>query len=218
MGVDRLRVAQHSAGESTGESTEEGRGMSGGGRRRALRPAVVGGLAAAMAATAGVGSLVAVAPASSAATRAVHAPALLEVLAVPGYGRVLGNAKHLSLYVLSSEQGTKQVCTGKCLKLWPPVLVGAKVKAVSLGAGVTGHVGLVARSATTKQVTFNGYPLFGFAGDTGPHQSRGEGIKAFGGTWTLVRPGAKTAAATGVQPAKAAAKAPGTTTSAGSGY
>ncbi len=137
---------------------------------------------------------------------AARAPRFLEVLAVPGYGKVLGNAKHFSLYVLSSERGAKKACAGKCLSIWPPLLVAATAKSVSLGAGVTGHVGFVKRSATAKQVTLNGYPLFYFAKDTGPGQSHGEGIVAFGGTWTLVRPSAKTAAATPVRPAGKPAK------------
>ncbi len=166
-------------------------------------------------------SLAVLAPASTAATRtatgqaatgqaatghAARAPGFLEVLAVPGYGKVLGNAKHFSLYVLSSERGTKKACVGKCLAIWPPLLVASAAKSVSLGAGVTGHVGFVKRSATTKQVTLNGYPLFYFAKDTGPSQTHGEGIVAFGGTWTLVRPSAQTAAATPVRPASKPAK------------
>jgi len=177
---------------------------------RAARAAAAAGVTALA-----LGSIVALAPPSSAAKRVAHPAAFLQVLAVPTYGKVLGNAKHFSLYALSSEKGTKATCTGKCLSIWPPVLVSTKVKAVSLGAGVTGHVGFVKRSATTKQVTLNGYPLFLFAKDTGPHQSHGEGIVAFGGTWTLVRPTAKTAAATLIYPPKKSTKT--TTTSSGSG-
>jgi len=45
-------------------------------------------------------------------------------------------------------------------------------------------------------VTFNSFPLYTFAGDSGARQSHGEGVKAFGGTWTLVNAAAATALAT----------------------
>lgn len=190
--------------------------------RGQLSGSVATKVAAALGVTAlSLGSIAVLAPASIAATHAAtghaatghaatghaaRAPGFLEVLAVPSYGKVLGNAKHFSLYVLSSERGTKKVCAGRCLAIWPPLLVATAAKSVSLGAGVTGHVGFVKRTVTTKQVTLNGYPLFYFAKDTGPGQTHGEGIVAFGGTWTLVRPNAQTAAATPVRPASKSAK------------
>jgi predicted lipoprotein with Yx(FWY)xxD motif len=39
----------------------------------------------------------------------------------------------------------------------------------------------------TKQVTFDGCPLYTFVKDTGAGQTHGEGIVAFGGTWGLLR-------------------------------
>jgi len=36
-------------------------------------------------------------------------------------------------------------------------------------------------------VTYNGWPLYTFVGDSAAHQSNGEGIVADGGTWYLVK-------------------------------
>lgn len=204
--------------KATEHGTSSGRGS---GRRGSLLPrpgrrhgATATGIAVALGVSAlALGPL---APASAASSRPRKAPPFLEAVAVPGYGTVLASSKGFSLYALSSERGSKQACSGACLSVWPPVLVGSKVKTVSLGAGVTGHIGFVQRGATKKQVTLNGYPLFFFAKDTGPRQSHGEGIAAFGGTWTLVRPSAKTPAATLVHSSKAPAKK--STSSYGSGY
>jgi predicted lipoprotein with Yx(FWY)xxD motif len=141
---------------------------------------------------------------------------------VSGFGEILTNAHGFSLYGLSDEFGGKLACTGECLKFWPPVLVSKSATKVSLGAGVTGEIGFVARSATTKQVTFDGYPLYTFVKDSGPGQKHGEGVVAFGGTWGLLRASslilpAKAAAATSTTSTTAASMST-TSTTAASGY
>jgi predicted lipoprotein with Yx(FWY)xxD motif len=42
------------------------------------------------------------------------------------------------------------------------------------------------RSDGTSQVVLNGHPLYTFKMDTAPGQINGEGVVAFGGTWTVV--------------------------------
>jgi len=151
--------------------------------------------------TLALGSLVAVAPVSAATLVSAGDPAFLQAANVGTFGQVLTNSHGMTLYGLSDENGGKLACTGKCLQFWPPALVSTGVMKVSLGAGVAGAIGFVTRSATTKQVTFDGYPLYTFVKDTGAGQAHGEGISAFGGTWGLLRASslivpAKTAAAT----------------------
>jgi len=136
----------------------------------------------------------------------------LQAANVTGFGEILTNAHGFSLYGLSDEFGGKLACTGECLKFWPPVLVRKSVTKVSLGAGVTGEIGFVARSATTKQVTFDGYPLYTFVKDSGAGQTHGEGVAAFGGTWGVLR------ASSLILPAKAAAPSTTSTTAGSSGY
>lgn len=151
--------------------------------------------------TLALGSLVAVAPVSAATLMSAGDPAFLQAANVGTFGQVLTNSHGFTLYGLSDENGGKMACTGQCLQFWPPALVSKSVTKVSLGAGVTGAIGFVTRSATTKQVTFDGYPLYTFVKDTGAGQAHGEGISAFGGTWGLLRASslivpAKTGAAT----------------------
>lgn len=119
----------------------------------------------------------------------------LQAATVSGHGGLLVNGSSRSLYLLSSEKGAKVHCTGTCLSSWPPLLVKDSVTSVSLGSGVKGRIGFLARG-TMKQVTFNSYPLYTYAGDTGPRQANGEGVEADGGTWYLVKADATTATAT----------------------
>jgi predicted lipoprotein with Yx(FWY)xxD motif len=157
--------------------------------------------------------------ATKAKTKAKAKPAaatdFLEVASIGRYGMVLTNSKHFTLYVLSAEGKGKIVCTAACEKAWPPVLVSSSVKHVSVAKGVDGKIGFVRRTATSDQVTYNGYPLYLFVADTGPRQSHGEGIVHFGGTWGMVRASAKTTAATEILPAKAKST---TSTTAKGGY
>jgi predicted lipoprotein with Yx(FWY)xxD motif len=113
-----------------------------------------------------------------------------------GFSGALVNQSSRSLYILSSERGAKLKCTGSCLSSWPPLEVSTSTKTVSLGAGVKGKIGFVARGKGKKQVTFNSFPLYTFVGDSGALQSHGQGIKALGGTWTLVKAGASSASTT----------------------
>jgi predicted lipoprotein with Yx(FWY)xxD motif len=198
-----------SASRSTRRAGADGSGGSPRGRRRARVVAI----AAPGLAVAALGAALAPA-ATSAAGAHLAAKPLLEAISVPTYGTVLGYSNGRSLYVLTSERGGKITCKGACLKYWPPVLVGSGVKTIAVGPGVKGTIGFVARSATTKQVTFDGYPVYLFVGDKGAHQTHGEGVVFRGGTWVLVRCAAKTRAASLIMPMKAATS----TTAASSGY
>jgi predicted lipoprotein with Yx(FWY)xxD motif len=126
-------------------------------------------------------------PGAAAARKPAGSGAFLQAVNIKGYGEVLANSSHMSLYGLSVESVHKLVCNGACLTYWPPLEVSSATKSVSLGPGVSGVVGFVARSATKKQVTFDGIPLYLFIKDTKPGQTFGEGVAAFGGTWGLVR-------------------------------
>jgi predicted lipoprotein with Yx(FWY)xxD motif len=44
------------------------------------------------------------------------------------------------------------------------------------------------RANGTKQVTYNGHPLYRFAGDTAPRQTNGQGSTGFGALWYVLSP------------------------------
>jgi predicted lipoprotein with Yx(FWY)xxD motif len=116
------------------------------------------------------------------------------------YTGTLENAAHRTLYVLSVEKGGTLHCLGSCLSFWPPLLVTAATKSIAVSAAVKGKIGFVTRGSA-KQVTFNSYPVYTYAGDSGPFQSNGENLMADGGTWDIASAAATTPAATPI-PAK----------------
>jgi hypothetical protein len=77
-------------------------------------------------------------------------------------------------------------CSGACAGAWPPVTASGTVTAT--GGAQSSDLGTITRSDGTKQVTYDGHPLYYFAGDSGPGMSSGQGSDQFGAKWWLVTP------------------------------
>jgi predicted lipoprotein with Yx(FWY)xxD motif len=90
---------------------------------------------------------------------------------------VLTSSKGFTLYSFAPDTSTKSNCNGTCAQNWPPVT--GPVTA----AGVMGTFGTIKRSDGSVQATFDGHPLYTFAGDTAPGQAKGNGLNAAGGLW-----------------------------------
>jgi predicted lipoprotein with Yx(FWY)xxD motif len=95
---------------------------------------------------------------------------------------VLTNTKGLTLYTLAGETNGKFICTGACLKSWPPLLVAA-------GTKPTGPVrlGTIKRPEGKTQVTYKGMPVYTFSGDSKKGEANGEGLRDVG-VWHAVTP------------------------------
>jgi len=108
-------------------------------------------------------------------------------------GIVLTNAQGKTLYWFAIDTPTKSNCTGSCLTYWPPVS-GPAVAAA--GASLPHGFGTIAGSDGKTQATYNGHPLYTYAGDTGPGTILGNGLNISGGLWWAMSPsGAKLTAA-----------------------
>jgi predicted lipoprotein with Yx(FWY)xxD motif len=120
----------------------------------------------------GGASSAAVSPRAGAPTKHVVAArhnALLE-------GKALTTVKGLTLYSLSIERHGKFACTGTCVSLWHPLLIGG-------GTKPTGPVKLdtIKRPDGGKtQVAYRGMPLYTYGGDSVPGQANGNGITDVG--------------------------------------
>jgi predicted lipoprotein with Yx(FWY)xxD motif len=94
-----------------------------------------------------------------------------------GGATVLTNSKGFTLYTFAPDTSTTSKCNGSCATSWPPVTGPVT------GAGVTGTFATITRSGGAVQATFDGHPLYTFAGDTAPGQGNGNGVNEFGGLW-----------------------------------
>ena len=98
-------------------------------------------------------------------------------------------------------------CSGACAAAWPAV--PAKGKVTVSGSAKASDLGTITRSDGTKQVTYDGHPLYYFAGDSGPGQTSGQGSDGFGAKWWLVAPsGTQITSSVTASAPKASASAP----------
>jgi len=118
----------------------------------------------------------------------VTGAATVEVSESADFGPILVDGEGMSLYVFmadTQDSGTS-ACTGDCAAEWPPLMTDGDPV---VGAGVDGtRLGTITRDDGSLQVTYNGWPLYRFAGDTAPGDTNGQGIDEFGGLWFLVSP------------------------------
>ena len=139
-----------------------------------------------------------VAGAGAAGARSTAGAATVVQLRLAHYGEVLATPGHVTLYLLSDESPGHITCNSGCLSIWPPLLLPPD-RAVPRGApGVRGRLGTVDRG-NARQVTYNGFPLYTYAGDPGPAGSAGQGIASYGGTWYMVRAAAMAHSSTPVK-------------------
>src|SRR5690349_24477372 len=90
---------------------------------------------------------------------------------------IVVNAKGKTLYRYKDDTKTSAKCNGSCAATWPPLLVAAGTKPVA-GAGVTGSkLGTLKRSDGKMQVTYGGYPLYLFSGDSKAGDVNGQGLE-----------------------------------------
>jgi predicted lipoprotein with Yx(FWY)xxD motif len=50
-------------------------------------------------------------------------------------------------------------------------------------SGVTGKLSTITRPDGTTQATYDGHPLYTYAGDSAPGQAKGNGLNVSGGLW-----------------------------------
>lgn len=105
----------------------------------------------------------------------------------------LNDSQHTSfpVYTLSTDGGHESACQGQCSLIWPPVLTTARPEA---GPSVDQHaLGIIVRPDGTHQVTYNGKPLYLFAGDAyikglpyGSARIDGDGLSTPWGTFDAI--------------------------------
>jgi len=120
----------------------------------------------------------------------VTGEATVQVAESTDFGSILVDGEGMSLYVfLADTQDSGTSTCGDddgCVAEWPPL--------TSQGAPVAGDgvdetlLGTITRDDGTMQVTYNGWPLYLFAGDAAPGDTNGQGLDEFGGLWFLVSP------------------------------
>ena len=128
-------------------------------------------------------------------------------------GTYLADGSGRAVYLWVADSAGKSHCAGACAGAWPPVTATG---IPSASGGVTAaDLGVITRSDGTKQVTYHGHPLYYYAGDTAPGDTKGQGLNGFGAKWWLVSPSG--AALTGTA-GQGPAPSPASSSGAGGGW
>ncbi|HKD97698.1 MAG TPA: hypothetical protein VKB69_08860 [Micromonosporaceae bacterium] len=99
-------------------------------------------------------------------------------------GTYLTDGRGFALYDFVNDTPTSSTCVGSCATFWPPVTSPA-----TAGSGVTASlITTITRPDGTKQVAYNGHPLYFYNGDSAAGQTNGQGLNQEGGVWWLLSP------------------------------
>ena len=94
--------------------------------------------------------------------------------------QVLVNQNGMTLYVFAPDKKNQSTCTGECATFWPPLELASAAPAPSSLPGIAGEFSTGLRADGSRQVTFDGAPLYTWSKDKAPGDMTGQGI---GGVW-----------------------------------
>ncbi len=137
-------------------------------------------------------------PATGEATVAVASTSL---------GDVLVDANGMTLYVFDPDAQGPGTCVDACAASWPPLVEDAPVAGDGVDAGL---LGTATHPDGSEQVTYDGWPLYLWAGDGSPGDVTGQGVQDV--WWVIAADGTVIRgddAATGPEPAGSGGSAPG---------
>ncbi len=130
-------------------------------------------------------------PSSVSAAGSASAVPTVKVAQDTKYGNILTDAQGMTLYVFKKDKPGESMCSGTCVKNWPPLTVPEGMQPAA-APGITGKLGEIERKDDTYQVTYNGMPLYRYARDTKAGDMNGQGL---GGLWYVVPTGSSPSAA-----------------------
>lgn len=117
----------------------------------------------------------------------------------PGIGKVLVDSHGMTLYVFHGDnpllyqlhQDPTPSCYEFCAEFWPPLLTTGAPKGTG---GVDGRMlGTASRADGTRQVTYDGHPLYRCSEDLQPREANGEDVEMFQDAWYAIGPDGKDA-------------------------
>lgn len=105
------------------------------------------------------------------------------------YGEYLTDGAGRALYLFEADSSGKSTCYDDCAKVWPPfITTGIPV----LGNAVNNSlVAIIEREDGSRQVAYNGWPLYYYAKDNGSGDIKGHDIETHGAEWYLLGPDGK---------------------------
>lgn len=107
----------------------------------------------------------------------------IKVVENPKLGKILTDNKGKTLYMFTPDKNSTSECYDQCAVAWPPLLVSSGQPV--LAQGIVGTIGTTTRKDNTRQVTYNGMPLYYYAKDKNPGDVTGQNVE---NKWFVVNP------------------------------
>lgn len=131
-------------------------------------------------------SPVAIGSVASAADTPTKKPAHTLVAKESKLGPMITDGAGMSLYMFTPDRRNVSNCEGGCLAAWPPVMLkaGEGLDDVAVEGNLRRSLlGVAMRFDGSRQVTYNGFPLYNWARDRAPGDMTGQWV---GGIWFLL--------------------------------
>ena len=121
------------------------------------------------------------------ATRSV----VISTRRLPQLGTVLVDGNGRTLYMLVPDRRRLVTCTATCALVWPPLRLAKGLSALARGEAKSHLLASARDPAGGAVVTYDGWPLYTYVGDTAPGQARGQALDLNGGLWYVLAPSGK---------------------------
>jgi predicted lipoprotein with Yx(FWY)xxD motif len=104
---------------------------------------------------------------------------------VAPYGFILVDGAGRTLYAFTADNASRVSCTGACATTVPPLVLPPGDQLAALGRANSSLEGTDPDPSGGTVVTYNGWPLYTYSGDSGPGVANGEGRN---GSWYVMSP------------------------------
>jgi predicted lipoprotein with Yx(FWY)xxD motif len=121
---------------------------------------------------------------------------------VPRLGMVLVDGSGHTLYAFLSDKKRSVTCVGTCTAVWRPITLRAEQALDSNPSLDDKLLGGDPGPNGRRVVTFGGWPLYTYTGDTQAGTATGQNTYSYGGRWSAILPSGALAAGTFVHLAR----------------
>ena len=159
--------------------------------------------------------LVIIVATSGGAAKTAHrsvAPASTISVGRTSLGNTLVDANGRALYLFEADKRGQSTLSAAGQAVWPPLTTTAKPAAA--GGVIASQITLIKGAGGSRQVAYNGHPLYYYVGDHGPGQTKGQGLNEFGARCYVLAPNGTAITSASTTPAPA----PSSSSSSGYGY
>jgi predicted lipoprotein with Yx(FWY)xxD motif len=105
------------------------------------------------------------------------------MVATSDLGQILVDGEGRTLYLFTPDEAGTPTCYEGCAQAWPPLLADGDI---TVGAGLDdSDFSTATRTDGGDQVKIGNWPLYYFASDAAPSDTKGQGV---GGVWYVVSP------------------------------